>query len=173
MTKTRWAELSEKQQWDVQVALRGPDCQYSESIKWVTTSVIRWALHTIMRVGGILNEDLKLIIIPSDCWSLNKEVKHATRVMCWSPQHFFQHVAEAAKVCEIPVVSVPNVIYIQAVSLDINWAMVKLWEWADAHTTHAFLAKELARHCSTRFGWDVNEAVKQLAPNFVSPEEDK
>ena len=183
MTKPQWEGLNGKQRWDVIVSLRGPDCQHSDSIKWVTTSVIRWALHTVMRVGGTLNEDLRAIIIPSDPWSLEKEARqcHPSRVMCWSPQHFFQHIQEAAQVCNVPVVTVPNGVFLKAVEQQPPYVCVVVWEWAHTQDGRGDLTKELARHTSTKFGWDVEEVAKQLAapkkpPKFgpmIDSEEDE
>ncbi len=159
MTKTRWAELTGKQQWDLQVALRGPDCQFSEPIKWLTTSVLRWAMHTVMRVGGTLNEDLKIIIVPDNPHKIDQDIRGRVgeeRVFAWSPSHFFNHVREAAEVCSIPVFGVPNKPYFEAVGYgQPPLVCARLWKFA--HDNPAFggqLEAELARHINSMWGHD-------------------
>ena len=157
MTKTQWAELTGKQQWDVMVALRGPDCQHSENIKWVTTSVIRWALHTIMRVGGTLNDDLRVVVVPaSGGLGLDKPIRDQMskdRVRSWSPSHFFQHVDEAAQVLGIPTHWVDGEVYLRAMrEPQILHTIVRLWEAAQADEAKQDLAIELGRHLFSRWG---------------------
>lgn len=65
ITQKEWDALSPKQKWDSIVGLRGPDVSPSDVIKWFTTSVIRARLSGVMRVGGQVNQDLNLVIIPS------------------------------------------------------------------------------------------------------------
>lgn len=65
LTATQWESFTPKQKWDVIVALRGPDTHNSETMKWFTTAVIRGKMRKVMRVGGMVNPDLNLIIIPS------------------------------------------------------------------------------------------------------------
>lgn len=64
-TSEEWARLTPKQQWDTIVALRGPDLRGSDSAKWYSTSVIRGKMRGILRVGGMVNTDLNLMILPS------------------------------------------------------------------------------------------------------------
>lgn len=90
MTKPQWAQLTEKQQWDTIVALRGPDSNYGETLKWFTTSVIRGQMAPIMRVGGLVNTDLKLVVLPNG----GSEVGHGYEG--WNHGHFCQHISEAA-----------------------------------------------------------------------------
>ena len=156
MTETKWAELTGKQQWDVQVALRGPDCQYSEPIKWLTTSVIRWACHDIMRVGGTLNEDLKCVVVPQDPYLLDCRIKEATtalpKLLYWSPSHFFQHVGEAAEVLGIPVYTAYNDLYIEAImSGPAPNCVAMLWKSSPKGSP---IQDELGRHLLTQFGID-------------------
>lgn len=73
LTQTEWEAFTPKQKWDVIVALRGPDVAGSETIKWFTTSVIRGRMRQVMRVGGQVNTDLNLIILPSS-WSVSGSV---------------------------------------------------------------------------------------------------
>src|SRR3990167_9321895 len=50
-TKERWdLELNDKGKWDVMVAMRGPDSNYGETLKWFTTSVIRGRCRRAFRV---------------------------------------------------------------------------------------------------------------------------
>ena len=162
MTKTRWAELTGKQQWDVQVALRGPDCQQSENIKWITTSVLRWAMHTVMRVGGTINEDLRVTIIPADPHEVDRVVRSSKllKVLCWSPAHFFQHVREASGVLGIGCWSLPNEDYFEAASLSHqHFSLVRLWESAKQHNLLP-LQDELERHLIHHFHTSPAEVLK-------------
>ena len=133
MTKTKWVELTPKQQWDVLVSLRGPDCQHSESIKWLTTAVIRWAMHSILRVGGTINSTLPGVIIPFDYMTLETQISagQGKSVLSWSPAHFFQHVEEAAQILGIPVYTVPPDVYIKAAAKHSSLKVLYvLWQWA-------------------------------------------
>lgn len=164
MTKTAWAELTPKAQWDIQVAMRGPDCQNSEGIKWLTTGVIRWAMHTVMRVGGSLNEDLKIILVPNDCYTLDKEIRAKTedKTLSWSPAHFFQHVIEAAHWLGITAVPIPNEVYLQAVrQSQPAMGLYVIWVWANEGSGdnnpyesvfHSKVKLEVERHLEHQFG---------------------
>ena len=167
MTKTEWATLNGKQQWDVQVALRGPDCQHSEPIKWLTTSVIRWAMHTVMRVGGTLNDDLKCVVVPSDTHILDRELRQERSrdqlVLCWSPQHFFNHVVEAAQVCGLPYYIIPNDTYLPAVAeTHPQYTLLRLWAWAKDEPRSIKLYTELNRHLTEHFHVDPAVHYKRL-----------
>lgn len=116
MTKEGWKDLAPKQQWDIQVALRGPDCNDSEGLKWFTTAVIRGQMSKVMRVGGTINEDLNLIIVPQE-WSsssslifepgLPAEVKQIikahVKLGLWNAHHFYEHVITAASHLGVPI----------------------------------------------------------------------
>ena len=92
VTKAQWANLSPKQQWDCLVALRGPDCFQSDKIKWFTTSVIRGQMGEIMRVGGLVNNEMKLVILPHDLCIPNPiVVKDHPLQFGWCGDHFFTH----------------------------------------------------------------------------------
>ena len=105
MSPAKWASLSEKSRWDVMVALRGPDCKGNrELIKWFSTAAIRGALTKVMpskvpteRVGGLINADLGLVIIPSDI----------PRSCEWGARHFFDHVQEATGILGLYMVILP------------------------------------------------------------------
>ena len=175
MTKGEWADLTPKQQWDVIVALRGPDCQHSEPIKWLTTGVIRWAVHTIMRVGGTINEDLKGIVIPQDCYTLDREIrtKIGARILSWAPSHYFQHIHEAGEVLRIKVWSVPNDVWLKAVDQhQPPHAVLHLWSWLNEMnpTDQYYLPfkEELTRHLQTYFGWDPARAAAQSTSGVIS-----
>ena len=134
MTKTKWTELTPKQQWDVYVALRGPDCQHSDPIKWLTTAVIRWAMGGIMRVGGAINADGGGVIVPADCHTLDDKIR-ATQgglsALSWSSTHFFSHVTEAAMILGLPVYVIPPEVYFKAVSKhSTSKVLYILWLWA-------------------------------------------
>lgn len=65
LSREEWDKFTPKMQWDVKVALRGPDLAMSDTTKWFTTSVIRGKMRDVSRVGGLINDDLNLILIPS------------------------------------------------------------------------------------------------------------
>lgn len=120
ITKTFWEELSDKQKWDVFVALRGPDVSDSEGIKWLTTAVIRGVMSKVIRVGGTVNRDLNLVVVPS-FWSSKPPSKGLTPekdikgAVLFSGNHFFTHIGEAAMHLGIPAVGVDAIKYREVV----------------------------------------------------------
>lgn len=96
MTKTQWAKLTDKQQWDIIVALRGPDSNYGETLKWFTTSVIRGQMAPVMRVGGTVNKDLKLVVLPIGSHSKPSIQTAFSGSEAWNYGHFVEHIQEAA-----------------------------------------------------------------------------
>ena len=106
MTLTEWNALNDKGQWDIKVALRGPDCPGdSETIKWYSTAVLRGQLTNVFRVGGTINTHLKMIILPTD--GDGQE---------WGAHHWVDHVHTAAYWMRLPTVLVPGPAYWKAVS---------------------------------------------------------
>ena len=155
MTKTQWAELTGKEQWDVLVALRGPDCQRSEGIKWFSTSVLRMAMHTVMRVGGTLNPDLHLIVVPADWWGLERELNpkgSSNHGLGWSPGHFFGHVVEAAQVLKIPVIEIDNTVYVRGIAIPAPLAALEFIKYLPSTKNGEWAKVELARHLKAHFG---------------------
>lgn len=125
MNKTEWKELTPKQQWDILVAMRGPDCHNSEPIKWLTTAVLRSSMSEVMRVGGTINEDLKMVVVPAN-WSahsllklvepINPSTKEALEKIApphgfFYPGHFFQHILEAASILGLPSLMVGTTLW--------------------------------------------------------------
>lgn len=162
MTKGAWAELNGKQQWDVMVAMRGPDTNHSELIKWVSTSVIRWAMHSVMRVGGTLNEDLKLIIVPTDPHSLDRDsqAKVGGVVGAWNSAHFFQHVIEAAYVLGITVCPIPNEVYLAGLANHHQAHMlIGIYKWMKDQSSYKKSTEEVKRHLKDQFGFDTERMV--------------
>jgi hypothetical protein len=163
MTKEGWKELSPKQQWDIQVALRGPDCPNSEGLKWFTTAVIRGVMQPVMRVGGTINEDLKLIIAPQD-WgsssltfphSIPKEVREVIRanlheMALWNSHHFFEHVLTAAGHLEIPIAYVSNEVWREGVKEHVTFAAERFYQDLVTNGTSETLLKEFTRHMKER-----------------------
>ena len=92
-TRQRWEALSEKERWDIMVALRGPDSHYGETLKWYTTSVIRGQMRGILRVGGTINTHLQMIITPRD---RGTSFKSKPKIDRWNCAHFIEHVQLAA-----------------------------------------------------------------------------
>lgn len=110
ITKKKWESLNDKAQWDVKVALRGPDSNYGEVLKWFTTSVIRGQVKGVFRVGGTINTDLKLIITPLGAY--DKHTPHRVafdlaKAYGWNYNHFIEHVRLAAEWLEIPDLAIP------------------------------------------------------------------
>jgi len=108
LTPIEWAMFTPKQQWDVIVALRGPDCKHPEVIKWYGTSVIRGKLRKVMRVGGMINQDLNLIVLPDPLTIASGGL--------FDGYHFFTHLQEAAEILNIPTAYVGTVEYSSVLS---------------------------------------------------------
>ncbi len=113
ITQEYWDGLSEKAQWDIKVALRGPDSYYGETLKWFTTSVIRGYCKRIFRVGGTVNSDLKLVILPAPSGWNPTPVKTS-----WNYKHFVEHVALAAEWLNIPILYIPSDKWHEVMQLD-------------------------------------------------------
>lgn len=113
MTTSQWDDLNEKAQWDIKVALRGPDSYYGETLKWFTTSVIRGQMKGVFRVGGTVNSDLQLIIIPSD-----GGYSHPANKYSWNARHFIEHVSLAAEWLHIPRFSIDSVLWHDVMCFD-------------------------------------------------------
>jgi len=110
ITQEFWDSLSEKGQWDIKVALRGPDSYYGETLKWFTTSVIRGYCRKIFRVGGTVNKDLKLVILPMGALHTKKSKKG------WNHEHFVEHIQQAADWLKIPVLYIPAELWHEVMS---------------------------------------------------------
>ena len=96
LTMEEWVCLTDKERWDCIVALRGPDLIESQTVKYFTSSIIRWKLSKITRVGGLINDSVPFLIIPDKPPSGN-----------WDGSHFFNHIQEAALILHIPVAIIP------------------------------------------------------------------
>lgn len=110
LTKEEWDALNPKAQWDSIVALRGPDLKNSDTLKWFTSSVIRYRLSNAMRVGGLVNSSLPYVVLPKD-YPQEKE---------FSISHFTGHIYEAANWLSIPTVNVPGDVYKQLLQNQVN-----------------------------------------------------
>lgn len=89
MTKDEWAKLDGKARWDSIVTLRGPDRKHSITLKHITTSIIRYRLSEVMRVGGQVNNSLPFCILP---------IEHASAPAdSFDWDHFIPHIAEACE----------------------------------------------------------------------------
>lgn len=96
ITKEEWDQLNGKQKWDSIVALRGPDLRDSSTAKFYTSSVVRYRLSGVMRVGGMVNDRLGFVVLPEGSLTLGKD-------QLIDLSHFLQHVEEAAHWLGIPV----------------------------------------------------------------------
>lgn len=154
ITKTFWEALNEKAKWDVKVALRGPDSYYGETLKWYTTSVIRGHMRKVFRVGGTVNSDLKLVILPLSSYGGNPIKKDKTS---WNCTHFIEHVETAAVWLKIPVIHIPPTLWHEVMSTeDIAGAgrtiLKKMEEIAKAEDYGSYYTprlEELRRHLTT------------------------
>jgi hypothetical protein len=140
LTKEQWECFDPKAQWDITVALRGPDINSADVVKWFSTSVIRGKLRNIRRVGGMVNKDLNLVIIPSLDRALCKALG------AFSPHHFFGHVQEAADLLEIPFTVVPSDPWLSAISLSSIWKSAEIFLEA---LPKGSSKDELSRHLET------------------------
>jgi hypothetical protein len=113
ITQEKWDKMNEKAKWDTIAALRGPDCRHSDVIKWFATSVIRGCLSGVMRVGGLVNKDLSLVVIPTGDLPRQDNPSHPHQ---WDYNHYFQHVGEAATWLGLPVVRIGAKEYLEYVN---------------------------------------------------------
>lgn len=127
LSPSTWKVLSGKQQWDCVVALRGPDVAQSATLKWLTTSIIRHKLSDVMRVGGLINPDLRMIILP-DGGRFYPAYKGRVPIYLRSDlNHFFQHVREAACILGIPYITLPGAVYARCLEAPfLNTLVVEL-----------------------------------------------
>jgi hypothetical protein len=102
LTQAEWDGLSGKAKWDSQVALRGPDLVGSQDVKIFTTSIIRYRLSQVMRVGGLVNDWLPFTIVPQGTSGLVSA--RARFQFDWS--HFIGHVIEACNWLSIPMIQI-------------------------------------------------------------------
>lgn len=162
MTKDKWDQLPPKAQWDIIVALRGPDCHHAETIKWFSTSVIRGVMSgTGMRVGGLINDDLKAVVIPQGFSGIisseGKKVGAEAVRWFWNSSHFFTHIIEAAQWINLPVIMVPTKVYVEAIDSHRHKAVAKFISALEDGTPEYFYQeaatkewiKELKRHSSS------------------------
>ena len=142
MDVVRWGRLSGKQQWDILVALRGPDCGNSEIIKWFTTGVIRGEMAPVMRVGGTVNSDLRCVVLPE---KFQETYLVPGGTMPWNSGHFFQHVSEAATILGLPLVVIKQEQWDKAMQKGSTDAVAILLEGIEEGAESAG-AKELKRY---------------------------
>ena|SRR3990167_386833 len=108
MNREQWDSLNEKGQWDIKVALRGPDSYFGETLKWFTTAVIRGQMKDVFRVGGTVNSDLKLIVLPKSGHYDEPISEVSYGKFAWNATHFIEHVRQAADWIGIPVLKIPK-----------------------------------------------------------------
>lgn len=121
LSKDSWIQLNPKAQWDSVVALRGPDWKGSETLKWLTTSVIRHRLSDVMRVGGLINRQLPFVVVPSD----GGDAAFGKPKNTFDYNHFLSHVVTASGWLSIPVVQVTGGTFSEAVKSQ-HWQAVKI-----------------------------------------------
>lgn len=111
-----WSELSKKQQWDVKVALRGPDLA-NTNLKIYTTAIIRWVCSSAMRTGGAINSFCPVLMLPKDLYQLRRG--EDTR-WGFDLYHFMVHIQEAAMVLEIPSVEMTRLAWEEAFGNNVS-----------------------------------------------------
>jgi hypothetical protein len=92
-----WA-MHEKARWDSIVALRGPDLAGSNTVKWLTTSVIRYRMSGVTNTHGTVNDKMPFVVLPAD-------IPDRSGQFDW--HHFCGHVYESATHLGIPTTWVP------------------------------------------------------------------
>jgi hypothetical protein len=108
LTLAQWDALSPKAQWDIKVALRGPDCMGSEGVKWLTTSLIRGMVSQIMRVGGTVNTSgCPCVVVPSHLDAVLTQIATPS-LFNFNSSHFFSHIIDAAGWMKMGILSVPG-----------------------------------------------------------------
>lgn len=112
ISKDRWYnELSEKNRWDVMVAMRGPDSQFPNSnyvLKYFTTAVIRGEVWEILRCAGgsaLYNTEDRYIILPDE--SEGWPAIGTSNPYGFSFEHFIKHIEKARYVLDIPTFYIP------------------------------------------------------------------
>lgn len=134
--------------WDVMVALRGPDAFKSEGIKWYSTAVIRGIMSKAIRVGGTVNMDLGVVVLP---WvGFSEGVRIETD---WNWQHYIQHVEEAAHWLEIPVLHVNLASWWENRGLESRGKLGKIFlANVSPHHVSKSAVDELSRHVDFLYG---------------------
>lgn len=118
LSESEWAAFSGKARWDSIVALRGPDLVNSDTLKYFTTSVIRYRLSGVMRVGGMVNRQLPFVVLPE---GLSKCPKSGFDVT-----HFYHHIEQAAEWLTIPIVRCSEAIWAKMFTGDSYFAIMPL-----------------------------------------------
>ena len=146
MNKDQWASLNPKQQWDCLVALRGPDCYDSDRIKWFTTAVIRGQMASIIRVGGLVNTEFKLVILPEGLVIHNPTLPlEKSYIFRWCADHFFVHTYEAASHLGVPILYISGDMWLKL-----------------AQSSFHKMIPELILHCETYRYTEQLEVLKEI-----------
>jgi hypothetical protein len=109
ITQAKWDAYTQKQQWDIKVALRGPD-HTNTQLKIFTTAIIRAVTQPVMRVGGTINHKAPALLLPASCWGLTRGTH---RKWGFDLQHFLQHVREAVIILGIPNITIPTMDWLE------------------------------------------------------------
>jgi hypothetical protein len=137
LKQEEWDGMHGKARWDSIVALRGPDFRNSQVLKWFTTSVIRFRLSGIMRTGGLVNNQLGFVVLPSNGIAVDGN---------FDINHFLGHVTEAATWLGIPICWIGSDLFEKAVlnpSLSQNKALLLLYNGTVEEPYRAQIKKAL------------------------------
>ena len=116
LSKEAWAKLTPKEQWDVKVALRGPDLANS-TLKVYTTAIIRWVCSNAMRTGGTINSFCPVIMLPKDLYALSRGEE---TTWGFDLYHFMLHIQEAATILKIPTVDLTRTTWEEAFGNNVS-----------------------------------------------------
>lgn len=137
LTQEEWDELDPKARWDSQVALRGPDLASSDTLKYFTTSVIRYRMSKVMRVGGMVNSAIPFVVVP---YTMPLDKKGG-----FSISHFTGHILDASMWLKIPRCVVKADTYVNLMAPGASrWAVIKdIYQGIDDPDQKAFLKSAL------------------------------
>jgi hypothetical protein len=123
LTKPEWKTLNKKQQWDVLVALRGPDWASSKAgyLKWLTTGVIRERMWGLLKPEGgsaTRNQEMNWVTVPNTSKSLAPNFDSA---------HFLGHVRDATHILGLSKLELPHETFVAAISADNPREIIRDW----------------------------------------------
>lgn len=157
LTKDFWNNLTDKARWDIMVAMRGPDSNYGETLKWYTTSVLRGRVRKIYRVGGTVNSDLKLVVLP-ESFHYSPSSKRG-----WNCTHFLEHIRDAATWMNLPILYINTEVWHRVMStMSVVNAGVTILKETKPDPKKSYSSfeegkennlKELERHLTEYLGW--------------------
>lgn len=167
MNREQWEALADKGQWDVKVALRGPDSYFGETLKWFTTAVIRGQVREIFRVGGSVNSDLKLVILPKG-YTYDNPGPEAESKFSWNATHFIEHVGQAATWLGIPTLKIPRELWNKTMQRSRHeQAAREILDYFQSKQVKDELEREAASDPYLRYRPNQTAQVKELERHYM------